>query len=288
MEYEENVPGEALPLEEPTKDEEDEESGIEITVDLGPPYIDEDGSYNFAHSGSMSRLLHWHVPLDKKDAIYETWPPPPVTEDKKYICMYDTYPFDTVPYGFVLRMNRGRHDCKTRFMNDIKKRKIDDEPKNVPIMHSGVFCSPECVLGYIRSQKMNLDLGLTRVFWKNTYGIKCSKHIHHAPPVYFLKRWQPIHGISIEDFRTKFTKVQVNIMDAHMLSNVIWAERLNYRSETEEEKQKRKESYKRHSGSQRAESITRLKSARFSTQNRKQPLNSNPLMKQLLKKQKNK
>jgi hypothetical protein len=153
---------------------------------LGRSMIDNDGNVWVPVSGVMRRLSMWHLNWDKNNKDPVHWPGEPTCEDGSYICWYDTYPFKGTVWPLA-------QEFSSRFQQWY--------------MYEGHFCSPHCALAYLNweqgtfgSHKQSIVHSNTRQFWKEFYEYR-NRHIPVAPPKYWLQRWQPMAGMSIEEFR---------------------------------------------------------------------------------------
>lgn len=180
----------------------------------------------------LRRMSRWHIPPreqhSKKRRIgynaEEEWPgPSPCADGVSYVCWYDTYEFQGEPWGIVLE----RHKSGQRWH-----------------MHEGHFCSPECQKAFMLTMDFRAMHNRVRFYdtmmWNTIVrGLPSNTVVVAAPPRTFLKRFQPVEGFDIDEWRSQFKTTTTVRRAAHMVTTVELVEEWLFIKEDEREKQKR-------------------------------------------------
>lgn len=191
------------------------------TYKIGPSYI-ANGLICNPEEGKIRSLFYGN---GKKN-----WPP----RDEHYVCCWDTYPFDHLPWGCCLEYKHGDF-----------------------YMDERMFCSPECSLAWARAElygKFNYThiLEATQLYFRKVMGLLWTERVHAAPPKEFLERFDPIRGISIDAYRQNFKMSEVTILPSNLLSTLTIIEEIRYKSETIHERSDRMNSAKKRSRTRKA------------------------------------
>ncbi len=204
---------EGEPLEEPDETEEYHPPAIlepSKTV-YARPYVDPEGYVCYVHHARTRRLYQWNT--NKEDSRTKHLPWPGERPPGGYVCWNDTYAFEGTPFGIV---------------------KHYDAKRDKWFMRQPTFCSANCSCSFAKTDECRsyfhpISMMHTRTYMHKVMGIRRDSRILAAPPRYWLERFQPGVGISIESYRSDFTTTQTTVLSGNMISEVTLVEEIEFK-----------------------------------------------------------